>query len=336
MSLLHQNASMHHKHGEGLPRVTLDGFGTDTSTFKNVGIAFALTLVYAVAELVGGVMADSTAIISAGVHAVGDSIKLALAWVLERIALRQSNARYSYGYRRLSLLSAVISGIIIVIASIGMLLHIIPGLTGIEILPSSGGHDHHGHDHSPNSVGMFALALIGIAINIVAILVLKRGRTANEKMLMWCMIAHTFSWVSILVVAVVLMFFDLPLLDPILSICIIIFILHAVGTNLWEAIKLFLQAVPCGVDMEDLYVEIKKRVEGVVDMHDVRIWSLDGTSHVFSAHVVVEGNTSIEKTTIIKKNIRDLIAQLGAGEFYTTIEFESADEICLAKVWGKT
>ncbi len=336
MGLLHQHDSVHHTHGESSPRVTLDGFVPNTSTFKNVGIAFALTLVYAVAELVGGMMADSTAIISAAVHAVGDSITLALAWVLERIALRQSNARYSYGYRRLSLLSAVISGIIIVAASIVVLLHVIPDLTGIEIFPSGGGHDHPGHDHSPNSVGMFALALLGIAVNIAAALVLKRGRTANEKMLIWRMIAHTLSWVSILVVAVVLMFFDLPLLDPILSVCIIVFILHAVGTNLWEAIKLFLQAVPCGVDMEDLYAEIKKRVDGVVDLHDVRIWSLDGTSHVFSAHVVVKESTSIEKITAIKKNIRDIIAELGAGEFYTTIEFESTNEICLAKIWGKT
>ena len=336
MGLPHQHGSVHHTHGAGSSRVTLDSFVSDSSAFKNVGIAFALTLVYALAELVGGVMADSTAIISAAVHAVGDSITLALAWGLERIALRQSNARYSYGYRRLSLLSAVISGIIIVVASVWVLLQIIPDLTGIDIFTRGGEHDHRGHDHSPHSVGMFALALLGIAVNITAALVLKRGRTANEKMLIWRMIAHTLSWVSILVVAVVLMFFDLPLLDPILSVCILIFILHAVGTNLWEAIKLFLQAVPCGVDMEDLYTAIKKRVDGIVDMHDVRIWSLDGTSHVFSAHVVVEENTSIEKTITIKKNIRDIIAELGAGEFYTTIEFESVNEICLAKVWGKT
>lgn len=334
MGLLHQHSSEHQAYGESSPWVTLYGFTPDTTAFKNVGIAFALTLVYAVAELVGGVMAGSTAIISAAVHAFGDSIKLALAWGLERIALRQSNARYSYGYRRLSLLSAVISGIIIVVASIGVLLHTIPDLTGIDIFPR-GGHDQHGHDHSPHSIGMFALALFGIAINIAAVLVLRRGRSANEKMLICCMIAHTLSWVSVLVVAVVLMFFDLPLLDPILSVCIIVFILHAVGTNLWEAIKLFLQAVPGGVDMANLYAEVKKRVEGIVGMHDVRIWSLDGTAHVFSAHVVVEENTSIEKITTIKKSIRNIIAELGEGEFYTTIEFESENEVCLAKVWGK-
>lgn len=335
MGLLHQHSSAHHDRGESSPWVTLYGFTPDTTAFKNVGIAFALTLVYAVAELVGGVMAGSTAIVSVAVHAFGDSIKLALAWVLERIALRQSNARYSYGYRRLSLLSAVISGIIIVVASIGVLLHTIPDLTGIDIFFARGGHDPHGHDHSPHSVGMFALALFGIAINIAAVWVLRRGRSANEKMLICCMIAHTLSWVSVLVVAVVLMFFDLPLLDPILSVCIIVFILHAVGTNLWEAIKLFLQAVPGGVDMASLYAEVKQRVEGIVDMHDVRIWSLDGTAHVFSAHVVVKEDTSIEKITTIKQSIRDIIAELGEGEFYTTIEFESENEICLAKVWGK-
>ena len=338
MSQLHQQEQdfAHHKHETGSPWVKLAGFAQDNSAFKNVGIAFALTLVYAIAELIGGMMTDSTAIISLAVHAIGDSITLALAWVLERIALRQSNARYSYGYRRLSLLSAVISGFIIVIASVGVLLHIIPNLIGIEVASSSWFGGEHSHDHSPHSVGMVALALLGIVVNIIAALVLRRGRTANEKMLFWRMIAHTLSWGSILIVAIVLMFFDMPLLDPILSVCIIVFILHAVGTNLWEAIKLFLQAVPCCVDMQDLYDEVKKHVDGVVDMHNVRIWSLDGTSHVFTSHVVVNENTSIEKITEIKKNIRNIIAKLGVGEFYTTLEFESANETCLAKIWGET
>ncbi len=334
VSVLSQRDHTQHTHDGGVRRAALDGFEPDASAFKNIGIAFALTLIYAVVELVGGVAAGSTAIISAALHAIGDSITLALAWLLERIALRRSNAHYSYGYRRFSLLSAVLSGIIIVVGSVWILLHIIPDLIGIEIF-AGGEREQHGHDHSPHSGGMFALALLGIAVNVAAALVLKQGRTANEKMLIWRMIAHILSWVSILVVAVVLMFFDLPLLDPILSVCIIVFILHVVGTNLWGAIKLFLQAVPHGVDLGDLYTEVKKRVAGVVDMHDVRIWSLDGTSHVFSSHVVVEENTSIDKMTEIKHSIRDILAELGAGKFYTTIEFESSSEICLAKVWGK-
>ena len=157
------------------PHVTLDGFTQDASAFKNVGIVFVLTLIYAVAELVGGVLAGSTAIISAAVHAAGDCITLVLAWVLERFALRQSDQRYSYGYRRLSLLSAVISGTIIFAAGIGVLWHVVPELLGFEIFSDSGGHDHHKHDHSPNSLGMLLLALFGLAINIAGVLVLRRG-----------------------------------------------------------------------------------------------------------------------------------------------------------------
>ena len=318
------------------PNATLDGFAQDDSAFKNVGIVFVLTLVYAVAELTGGVLADSAAIISAAVHAAGDCITMALAWVLERFALRQSDQRYSYGYRRLSLLSAVISGTIIFAASVGVLWHVLPEVIGFEFFPGGDGHDHHGHNHSPNSLGMLLLALFGLAINIASILVLRRGDTANEKMLIWCQISHLLSWIAILLAALILMFFDIPLIDQVLSVFIITFILYSVSVNLWEAIKLFLQAVPCGISMEKLRQEVLREVKGVVDMHDVRIWSLDGSSHVFSSHVVVEKNTNIEKITAIKKGIRDLIAKRGSGKFYTTIECESANEICRDKVWGKT
>lgn len=329
---------IHHEHrGEGV-RFNLDGIVLDRSTFKNVGVAFALTLVFAVVELVGGIFSNSTAIISNAIHAVGDSLTLAMAWIFERLALRQPNMDYSFGYRRLSLLSALVSGIIILVASIGVLWYIIPDLIGVDFFPGTdtGGHERHGHDHSPNSVGMFLLALLGIVVNIWAAIVLSKGLTVNEKMLTWRMIAHTLSWVSILVGAVVLMFFDIPLLDPILSVFIITFILHAVIFNLWESIKLFLQAVPCNISIEELCAEIKERVTGIIDLHDVRIWSLDGTSHVFSSHIVVAKDTNVAQTASIKKGIKEIVTELGVGQFYTTIEFESEDEICLAKVWGKT
>ena len=222
-----------------------------------------------------------------------------------------SATAYSFGYRRLSLLSAVVGGIVILTASISMLMYVVPELTGIDFLGSeAGGHGHghhgqehhgHAHGHAPNSVGMFLLALLGIVVNVVAVLVLNKGRTLNEKMLTWHMISHTLSWVSILVAAVMLMFFDLPLLDPILSVFIICFIMRAALYNLWRALKLFLQAVPFGVDVEKLYEEIKASIAGVVDVHDVHVWSLDGTSHGLSSHIVVAENTSVAQMIAIKK-----------------------------------
>lgn len=68
----------------------------------------------------------------------------------------------------------------------------------------------------------------------------------------------------------------------------------------------------------------------------MHIWSLDSASHVLISHVVIEENIGIEKMTDIKTEIRKIISELGVGEFYTAIEFESGREICLAKVWGHT
>lgn len=338
-----------HRHTTRGIHYTLEGIAPDRSSFKNVGVAFALTLIFAVVELVGGIFIHSSSIISIAIHAIGDSMMLATAWFLERLALRQPNIAYSFGYRRLSLLSAVVGGILILTASIGMLWHVLPELTGIDFFASAGdggghghghGHTHghgHGHEHhAPNSLGMFLLALLGIAVNVVAVIVLNRGRSLNEKMLTWHMVSHTLSWISILVVSVILMFFDVPLLDSILSVFIIAFILRSVIYNLWQSLKLFLQAVPFGVDIEKLCDEAKKRVEGVIDLHDVRVWSLDGTSHVFSSHVVVNEDTGIRQMKSIKAGIREIVAEIGVGEFYTTLEFESEEETCLAKVWGKT
>ena len=85
--------------------------------------------------------------------------------------------------------------------------------------------------------------------------------------------------------------------------------------------QIFPQAVPFGVDVEKLYEEIKASVEGIVDVHDVRAWSLDGTSHGLSSHIVVAENTSVAQMAAIKKSVINIVAKLGVGEFYTTLEF---------------
>lgn len=197
---------------------------------------------------------------------------------------------------------------------------------------SDGGHHH----HPPNSVGMFLLAILGIIVNIIASLILRKGHTTNEKMLSWHMLSHMFGWIAVSIAALVMMFYDMPLLDPILSVCILLFILRAVLLNMWEAVKLFLQAVPHGVDLNSLRDEVKKRVKGVVDMHDMRVWSLDGASHVLSSHVVIDEGVDIPRLIAIKKQTRAIVAELGKGELHTTLEFEFSHEICLAKVYGQT
>lgn len=283
-------------------------------TLKNIGFAFALNLVFAVIQFIGGILTGSVAVSSNAIHDLADSLTLGLALVFEKLAIRKSNAGFSYGYRRLSLLSAVISGIGILVACAAVLYRAIPALSNPTM---------------PNTEGMFGLAVLGIIVNVVAAWQVHKGQTINEKMLTWHLLEDVLTWVAVLLAAVIMTFYDAPFLDPLLSICIVAIIVRGVGQNLWHAIKLFLQGVPDAVSLHQLREQILKKVAGVIDLHDTHVWSLDGVSHVLTMHAVVSDDTDVKGLTAIKNKIKSLVGEL--GEFHITLEFETETEKCLAK-----
>lgn len=301
------------------PELRVGGCRHDHSVVKNVGIAFAINFTFALIELVGGFITGSVAISSNAIHDLSDSLSLGLAFFFEKIARRRPDNQFSFGYRRLSLLSALVSGLGVLGASVAMLFYTIPALS---------------NPTTPHTEGMFGLALLGIAVNGFAALRLRRGNTANEKMLAWHLIEDTLSWVAVLVVSVVMMFFDVPLLDPLLSFFIIVIVVRGVSLNLWKTLKLFLQAVPAGMDLQKIKAKIiaDNAADGVLDMHGTRAWSLDGAAHIMSTHVVVRKDVDVATLITIKGRINDLMRKLGVGEVLTTIEFENEDEICQIKI----
>ena len=172
-------------------------------TLKNIGIAFTLNFVFAIIQFVGGILTGSVAVLSNAIHDLADSLTLGLALVFEKLAIRKSNAGFSYGYRRLSLLSAVVSGIGILVACVVVLYRTIPALSNPTM---------------PHTEGMFGLAVLGIVVNVAAAWQVHKGHTVNEKILTWHLLEDVFTWVAVLIAAVVMTFYDAPFLDPLLSI----------------------------------------------------------------------------------------------------------------------
>ena len=301
------------------PDLRVGGCRHDHSVIKNVGVAFAINFTFALIELIGGFITGSVAIASNAIHDLSDSLSLGLAFFFEKLAQRRPDNQFSFGYRRLSLLSALVSGLGVLAASVVVLFYTIPALSS----PTT-----------PHTEGMLGLAVLGVVVNGCAALRLRRGSTANEKMLSWHLIEDTLSWVVVLVVAVVMMFFDVPLLDPLLSLFIIVIVVRGVSLNLWKTLKLFLQAVPAGMDLQKIKEKIiaDNAADGVLDMHGMRAWSLDGASHIMSTHVVVRKDVDVATLITIKGRINDLVRKLGVGEVLTTIEFENEDEICQIKI----
>ena len=282
----------------------------DSTTLANIRLAFFLNLIFSIAEFIGGLYINSVSVLADSLHDVGDSISLGLSWYFEKLSQRSRNGKYSYGFRRFSLLGAVINAIILVVGSI------LVAREAIERLMNP---------VQANAQGMVIFALIGIAINSIAAIRLNKGKNMNAKMLTWHLLEDVLGWVAVLVVSVVMLFFDVPVLDPVLSIGLSVFVLYNVMKNLIETISLFLQAVPAQVDLDEIEERIRELAK-VVDVHHTHVWSLDGDENVLTTHIVLEEGTKSETIREIKKTIRNI-----AREFHcehTTVEFEYLEEDC--------
>lgn len=276
---------------------------------KNIRTAFFLNLAFAFVELIGGIITNSVAILSDAVHDFGDSISLAIAWALQKKSNKAKDDKYSYGYKRFSLLSSVILSGILLVGSILILVEAIGRLFNPQEV---------------NAQGMLWLAILGIIVNGLAALSVKRGKTLNERAVFLHIMEDVLGWIGVLVISIVMIFVNLPILDPILSISITIWVLYNVYKNLKATFNILLQAYPKNVDVKKLTKEIEA-IDNVISIHDLHIWTQDGNSHVMTLHIVAEKNYET-----IKNKIREIAKTFNID--HVTIELEDKYSSCEEKL----
>jgi cation diffusion facilitator family transporter len=281
------------------------------SDVNNIQIAFLLNLFFTLIEIVGGFMTNSIAIISDAIHDLGDCLSLGLAWYFQKVAKRGSDTSYSYGYKRFSLLGAIINSVVLVTGSILILTVAIPRII---------------HPVAANTQGMFLLAILGVIVNGVAVFRLKKGSSINEKVVSLHLLEDVLGWLAILIGSVVMHFFDVPVLDPIMSVGIACFVLYNVFKNMRHSLRIILQGIPDEVDMTDISEHLL-HFGGVESVHDLHVWSVDGTYNVLTVHVVLNNSLDMEKLAELKAAIRDSLKEEGIQ--HATIEFETSDERCV-------
>jgi cobalt-zinc-cadmium efflux system protein len=275
---------------------------------ENLKVAFFLNLGFTLLEIVGGIWTNSIAILTDAVHDLGDSVSLGLAWYFDRLSEKGRTPRHTYGYRRYRLFGGLITGLLLLVGLGFVLWHSIARLS---------------HPAEVNAPGMMGLAVLGILFNGAAVLRVRHGSSLTEKLVSWHLIEDTLGWIAVLIGAGIMMIWDLPVIDPILSIGISVFVLWNVGKNLKKVLAVFLQTTPEGFSVES-FERDALAIEGIESIHHVHCWSIDGESHVLSAHVVLtraEGDAEA-----IKSQVRELLDP-EAFE-HVTLEIEAVDEPC--------
>jgi len=273
--------------------------------------AFALNLIFALIELAGGLLTNSVAVLSDAFHDLGDALAIAMAWYLERKSMKGSSSRFSYGYRRLSVASALLTGLVLMSGSVLVLVKAIPRLM---------------EPQTPHLQGMMGLALLGLAVNGYAAWRVSKGTSLNERMILWHLLEDVMGWAVIFLGSLVMMIFPLPILDPIMAIAVAIWVLWNVFRNLKETMRVFLQAVPENVDLAKMEERLKT-LEHIESLHHLHLWTMDGESHILTAHILVKSQTAISDM----QNLKTKIKQLLHDEFHieeATLEIEWPTETC--------
>lgn len=275
-------------------------------------MAFFLNLAFSIIELIGGLLTGSVAILSDALHDFGDAIALGMAWYLQRLSGKGSDQHFSYGYKRFSLLSALAISLFLLIGS----LFVLYSAVGKLLNPGT-----------PDAVGMMWIALLGLAVNGFAAWRMSGGHSLSERAIRLHLLEDVLGWLAVLVVSVVMMFVDLPILDPLLSIAIAGWILYNVYFNLRDTLRIFLQGVPDGIDTTSLTAEIEA-LPHVLQVHDLHLWTMNGQEHIGSLHIVYSRDLedSTRERCLLKSEVRHIALHHGIG--HLTIELDPEGESC--------
>ena len=294
----------HHQHGPS------ENHHHHHGSKQNIKVAFFLNFFFTIIEIVGGLMTNSVAILSDALHDLGDTLSLALAWYFQKISIKGRDNTFSYGYKRFSLLGAIVNSIILVVGSIFILTEAIPRLI---------------HPEPSDAKGMMLLAVLGVVFNGAAVIRLKSGTSLNERVVRLHLMEDVLGWIAVLIGAVLMYFFDLPFIDPLLSLLISGYILFNVVKNLRHTFQIILQGIPVNADIDT----IKSYLSGIPQIenyHDFHIWSMDGEYNILTVHLVLSEDLTMDEINALKTTIKDNLAYKGVD--HATIEFENNQEEC--------
>jgi cobalt-zinc-cadmium efflux system protein len=275
---------------------------------RALAVALALTASYTVAEVVGGIVAGSLALLADAVHMLSDNVALALALVAAWLATRPATPERTFGYKRAEVLAALANGVMLVALAIWIF---------VEAAMRLG---------DPGDVlggWMLAIALVGLAVNLAAGLVLFRARSDNLNVegAFRHVFADLLGSLGVAVAGVVILTTGWVEADPLVSILIGLLVLASAWSILRDSTAILLEAAPRGVDTAALGRRLAG-APGVVEVHDLHVWTITSGFPALSAHVLVRPGEDCHGRR--RELERMLLDEFGID--HTTLQVDHADE----------
>jgi len=275
-------------------------------------VGIAINLFYVVFEFGAGFYYNSLSLISDATHNLSDVGALALALIAFRLSKLKANEKFTYGYRKSTILVSLLNSVVLFVVLGGIIRESIARLhTSVEI------------EGTPITI----VAALGIIINAVSALLFfkEKDYDLNVKGAYLHLMADAAVSLGVVVSWIFISIFHLYWLDLVMSLLIVGVVFYSTWGLFRDSLSLTLDGVPRGIDFHEV-METIRRVEGVLDVHHLHVWALSTTQNALTAHVLVPQTTTLEQQQKIKQQIKHHLEHMQIQ--HVTIEFETIEEKC--------
>ena len=289
---MHSHAHGHHHHSHGTGSV--------------LRWSLVATTLFVLIELLAGFKAHSLALLSDAGHNFTDALALGLAWTAYYLQTKPADESKTYGYHRAGVLSAFLNALTLAALSIWILYESVLRLRTPEVV---------------NESIMIAVSAAGLALNVAIMLALRQASRddINIRGAFVHMLGDALGSVAIIAGALVIRSTGWQRIDPILSILIALLIVYTAWDIVRESLNILLEGLPRGMQLADV-AKAAKAIDGVLDVHDLHIWSLGSSTHALSCHVLIEDVPPSASDAILRRINSMLAEKYDIG--HTTIQFE--------------
>jgi len=277
---------------------------------KNIIISIILNLVITAAEVVGGLLAGSLALVSDALHNFSDSISLIISYIALKLSQRENSLRLTYGHKRAEILAALFNSAVLLI---------------VVFFLFRAALDRIRHPVPIKGTLMIAVAVIGLLANLIAVLLLKKDsrKNLNIKSAYLHLLADTFSSVAVVIGGILIVAFGIMWVDPILTVLIGLYVLKESYDIIKQTLKILMQAVPEHINILEIQNAVEELPE-VSNIHHVHVWQVTENEVHFEGHVDVSEDLNISRIADLNRKIERLLAdRFGIEHVTIQVEFGS-------------
>lgn len=281
--------------------------GVGSASERNLWIVLALTAAFMVTEVIGGILTGSLALISDAAHMFTDAAALAIALAAIKIGKCAADHKRTFGYYRFEILAAAFNAVVLVLVAVYILYEAYQRLRNPPEI---------------QSVGMLAIAAVGLAVNLVGMRLLRGGAetSLNVKGAYLEVWADMIGSLGVIVAAIVIHFTQWRWVDSLVAAGIAVWVVPRSWALLKDSINILLEGVPAGLSLDEIEQSIL-RVPGVQAIHDLHVWALTSGRNSLTVHIVIAPDAA-------EQQVLTAAADMLAARFaltHTTIQVESLE-----------